>query len=125
MDNIIDKISDISGENIYACYQCGKCSAGCPSVEQMDILPNQVIRLIQIGRVELALKSSAIWVCASCFMCSVRCPRGIDLSKIMEALREIHLREDIDHIDIKDVRRKNVYELPQIALVANFRKQTG
>ncbi len=123
--DIIDKITELTGENIYSCYQCGKCSGGCPSVKQMDFLPNQVIRLVQIGRGDIALSCNSIWVCAACFMCTVRCPRGVDLSKIMEALREIQLRSDIDHTDLNDIKREELFALPQIALVANFRKQTG
>ena len=125
MANLIDKISELSGQNLYACYQCGKCSGGCPSVTQMEILPNQVIRLLQIGLPEAALRYNTIWICASCYTCTVRCPRGIDLSKIMEALRQVNSRGNIDYTKIKEIKEEEIYILPQIALVANFRKQTA
>ncbi len=125
MANLVDKISELSGQNLDACYQCGKCSGGCPSVAQMDMLPNQVIRLLQIGLPELALQCNTIWICASCYMCTVRCPRGIDLSKIMEALRQVNLRENLDYMKIKEIGEEEIFILPQIALVANFRKQTA
>ncbi len=125
MQELIDKVAELSGQNLYGCYQCGKCSGGCPSVWQMDILPNEVIRLVQTKRVDDALNSKTIWICASCFTCTVRCPRGIDLAKIMEALRQIHLRRNVDHIDIKKVAQGEINELPPIALVGNFRKQTA
>ena len=125
MQELIDKVAELSGQNLYGCYQCGKCSGGCPSVWQMDILPNEVIRLVQTKRVDDALNSETIWICASCFTCTVRCPRGIDLAKIMEALRQIHLRRNVDHIDIKKVAQGEINELPPIALVGNFRKQTA
>jgi len=125
MANLVDKISELSGQNLDACYQCGKCSGGCPSVTQMDMLPNQVIRLLQIGLPELALQCNTIWICASCYMCTVQCPRGIDLSKIMEALRQVDLRGNIDYTKIKEIKEEEIFILPQIALVANFRKQTA
>jgi len=125
MANLVDKISELSGQNLDACYQCGKCSGGCPSVTQMDMLPNQVIRLLQIGLPELALQCNTIWICASCYTCTVRCPRGIDLSKIMEALRQVNLRGNIDYTKIKEIKEEEIFILPQIALVANFRKQTA
>lgn len=69
------------------CYQCGKCSGGCPVAEQMDIMPRQVMRLLQLGLVEEALHSKAIWLCAGCDTCSTRCPKGVDIAKVMETLR--------------------------------------
>jgi len=125
MENLREKVSELSAQNLYACYQCGKCSGGCPSVWQMDVLPNEVIRLLQIGQGDDALSSETIWICASCFTCSVRCPRGIDLARIMEALRQIRLRRNIDRVEIKRISPEQLAKLPQIALVGNFRKGTG
>lgn len=76
-----------TGQNISACYQCGKCSAGCPTAYAMDITPRQVMRAIQLGLKDEILDSSAIWLCVSCQTCSVRCPREIDIARVMEALR--------------------------------------
>ena len=87
------QIEEICGERISLCYQCGKCSAGCPTAYAMDYLPNQIIRFAQLGFVQKVLKSSAIWICASCQTCSVRCPRGISLARIMDAVRIIAKRE--------------------------------
>ncbi|KAA0003636.1 MAG: heterodisulfide reductase [Thermoplasmata archaeon] len=112
------KVEELSGENLYACYQCGKCSAGCPMVEQMDLLPNQII-LYVIRGYDSVLESKTPWVCAQCYQCGTRCPRGVDITKIMEALRNIVLRKNIDHISIKGKG------LPQIALVSASRKYTG
>lgn len=75
------------GEKISHCYQCGKCSAGCPIAFQMDYLPNQIIRMVQLGMEETVLTSKTIWLCASCLTCSARCPREIDLAEIMDSLR--------------------------------------
>ena len=83
LEDVIKK----SNVNIQAWYQCQKCSAGCPVVSAMDILPNQIVRQIQYGRREKVLTSKTIWICASCHTCSVRCPNDIDIAKVMDSLR--------------------------------------
>jgi heterodisulfide reductase subunit C2 len=76
------------------CYQCGKCSAGCPMAQQMDLLPNQLVRLVQIGRVERAMRCEAIWKCVSCMTCGVRCPKSVDCAGMMDALRQLAVERD-------------------------------
>ena len=121
----VKKVEELSGEKLLACYQCGKCSAGCPIVSEMDILPNQVLRLVQLGQETEVLGCKTIWLCASCFTCESRCPKGVDLTKIMEALRQIVLRSKKNHVEPSKIPAKDLEELPQIALVSNFRKFTG
>lgn len=121
----VEKVEQISGQNLRACYQCGKCSAGCPMVDSMDILPNQVIRLVQLGMEHEAVGCETIWLCASCVMCYARCPRGVDLSRVMEALRQIALRARRDRIDPSSLSPQTIEKLPQIAMVSGFRKLTG
>ncbi|WP_455392841.1 4Fe-4S dicluster domain-containing protein [[Eubacterium] cellulosolvens] len=121
---LVKKVEEISGEDIHACYQCGKCSAGCPFVEAMDMLPNQVIRLVQLGD-EDVLKSSTIWLCSSCFTCATRCPKGVDLSKVMEALRTILLRQGFDKVEVKEIDPEKIGEVPQQLLVCGLRKLTS
>lgn len=75
------------GQKARLCYQCGKCSAGCPVSFQMDYLPNQIIRMIQLGMEKEVLSSRTIWLCASCLICTARCPRQIDIAEIMDFLR--------------------------------------
>ena len=77
------------------CYQCGKCSAGCPIASEMDYLPSQIIRMVQLGMEEQALSSRTIWLCAGCETCTTRCPREVDLAKVMDALRIIALRNEV------------------------------
>ena len=123
-ENLCARVEELSGENVCACYQCGMCSAGCPLTEEMDRLPSQVIRDLQLDDPTL-LESNAMWVCASCLACEVRCPKGVDLAKLMEALRQIVLRRALDNVSIDDMTRDDIRPLPQIALVASLRKKTG
>ena len=118
------KTEEISGEHITMCEQCGICTTSCPMAEDMDISPASIIHLVQIGD-EGVLDSTAIWLCASCYTCTVRCPRGIDLAAITEALRQQTLRKSIDYIDINGIDRKELEELPAIALVSALRKYTS
>jgi len=118
----LDKVEELSEQNIYACYQCGKCSAGCPSISEMDISPSEIIRLVQLGEEEEVLNSKTIWVCASCFTCVTRCPKGVDVAKIMEALRQITLRKNVDYVSPLSIPKEMLSQVPQIALVSTLRK---
>jgi len=88
-------ILSTNGEDVSRCIQCGKCTAGCPISPEMDLQPNQVLRLIQINDREPVLRSSTIWICASCQTCSVRCPEEIDIAKIMDSLRKLALEAKV------------------------------
>jgi len=121
----VGKVAQLSGQNLNLCYQCGKCSAGCPMSFAMDLLPNQVMRLVQLGLEEDIAGSKAIWLCASCLTCTVRCPKGVDISRVMEALRLITLRKNIDIVAPSRIPPETIAELPQIALVSAFRKLTS
>jgi heterodisulfide reductase subunit C len=124
-DPFVLKVEELSGQSLLACYQCGKCSAGCPAVSQMDILPNQVIRYAQLGLKDELLDSKSIWVCASCISCNSRCPKGIKIVEVMEALRQILLRKKRDHVKIPKLSDKEKESVPPIALISNFRKFTS
>jgi heterodisulfide reductase subunit C len=76
-----------SGQNVSACSQCGKCSAGCPVLPELDVAPNRVMRLVQLGLEDEALCSETVWCCTACGTCAGRCPMGIDIVRVMDALR--------------------------------------
>jgi heterodisulfide reductase subunit C len=114
---LVDKVEAISGQNVALCYQCGKCSATCPSTSQMDLLPHQIVRYLQLG-FQQVLDAKAPWLCATCFQCQSQCPRGIDVSKICEAIRTIKLREHSYELMIEQGKP----EIPQQGLVSAYRK---
>ena len=74
--------------DLLACYQCEKCSNGCPVTFAMDYLPHQLIRMLQLGMTEAVLESKTIWVCASCETCYTRCPNEIEIAKLMDDLKQ-------------------------------------
>jgi len=90
---------------------------------EMDLLPSTIMRLVQLG-VDKVLGSRAIWMCNSCFTCQARCPRGIDVAKVMEALRQMSLRKGLDHVRVSNIPRDELRRLPQVALISSFRKFT-
>jgi len=90
-----EEIEQLSGQNINSCYQCGECTAGCPVAYTADIMPNQVTRLVQLGQDKDVLKSSMIWLCVGCETCATRCPRKVELSKVMDALRETAVKRGV------------------------------
>ena len=117
----VSQVEEISGQDLLACNQCGKCSAGCPVVAAMDLLPSQVIRMSQLG-MEDVLESNTIWICASCLTCVTRCPKGVDLPRLMEALRQIALRQGAAKLDLNALPPELLKEVPQLAIVGGFRK---
>ena len=119
------KVQELSGQNLLACYQCGKCSAGCPAVSQMDILPNQIIRYAQLGFKDELLQSKSIWICASCMTCNARCPKGINIAEVIEAIRQILLRKREDYLKIEELSDEEKTKLPPIAMVSSMRKFTS
>ncbi len=122
---LIERIKEISGQDVRACYQCGKCSAGCPVASAMDLMPNQILRLIQLGEHERALASRTIWLCASCNTCTARCPKSVDPARLMDALRTILTREGTSHLQIPAIPAEVLTDAPQQALIAGFRKLVG
>lgn len=85
--NIRDELINFIEPDIYYCYQCGRCTAGCPLANVYEYQPNQIIRLIQADKIESIFNSNSIYLCLSCEICSSRCPQGVDVAAIMNYLR--------------------------------------
>lgn len=83
------RVEEKSGAKISACFQCEKCTNGCPVAFAMDIAPHKLMRLVHFGAKDVVLKSDTIWVCASCETCNTRCPNGINIAHVMDSLRQI------------------------------------
>lgn len=90
------KIESGNGEKVRLCYQCKKCSAGCPVSFAMDLLPHEIMKMIQYGQDDRILGSSTIWLCASCETCSTRCPNDIDVAGVMDALRQLAIERGVE-----------------------------
>ncbi|MBI5014656.1 MAG: 4Fe-4S dicluster domain-containing protein [Deltaproteobacteria bacterium] len=83
------EIEQKTGQNAFLCYQCVRCSSGCPLTDYFDYNPNQIMRLVQIGDEDAALNARTPWLCASCLTCTTRCPQGLDIARVMESLTQI------------------------------------
>lgn len=81
------KVAAASSVDLFACYQCGKCTNGCPVTFAMDYHPHQIIRMVQLGLTEEIARAKSIWVCTSCETCFTRCPNEIDIPKLMDHLK--------------------------------------
>ena len=88
-----DEVLGLAGDEVKTCIQCGTCSASCPTAHLMDKSIRKLIRLALEGEKEDALSSQSVWLCTSCLLCTVRCPRGIRPKAVVSALREIFERE--------------------------------
>lgn len=80
---------------IHQCYQCGKCSAGCPVASEMDLLPHQMVRMAVLGDVDPIVKSRSVWLCLTCHTCGARCPNGIDVPALLDPIRHQVLKKGI------------------------------
>ncbi len=119
-----DEIREISGVNTKKCMKCGKCSASCPSYEEMDIKPHQFVSYVERGEIEPLLKSASLWKCLSCFACVERCPRDVKPGKLIDAVRQMVIRErGQDHLQAEEIPALLDPKLPQQLLVSAFRRE--
>ncbi len=124
-EKFVDKVSEISGQNFHKCMQCGTCSGCCPMTEFMSMTTRQVMLLAHFGLKGKIMESDTPWFCAACESCGVRCPRGIEIPKVMEAIRQIFLRENVNYIEPFEIPKETIADMPQIALISCFRKHTS
>jgi len=91
------------GHKVAECYQCGKCSAGCPVAYEMFHPIHAMVRLVQLGRRDEALASRSQWVCVACEACSTRCPKDVDPARLMTVLREMAQEEGCVNANESDI----------------------
>ena len=118
-----DRLREMSGVNTRKCMKCGKCSATCPAYEEMDIRPHQFVSYVENGDIEPLLNSTTIWKCLSCFACVERCPRDVKPAKLIEAVRQMVVRQrGGNYLSPNEVPELLDEELPQQLLASAFRK---
>ena len=123
MTDLRDEVQRISGVNPRKCMRCGKCSATCPSYDDMEYHPHQFVYMVETGNIEPLLNSDSLYKCLSCFACVDRCPREVEPAKLVEALRlEMERRQGGDHMTPDMIPELLDDDLPQQAIVSAMRK---
>jgi len=135
-DTLAGRAEAATGVNPAQCYQCGKCAAGCPVSEQMDLPPSQVFRLLQLGFPELdrkVLASEGIWLCLTCETCTSRCPQEVAITTMMDFLRQEALRTGLAHPKSREIVAfhrafldsiRETGRLYEIGLIADYKART-
>ena len=119
----VEQIKQISGVNPLKCMKCGKCSASCPSFNEMDIKPHQFVTYVINDDVEALAESKSAWKCLSCFACIERCPRNVKPGKLIDAARQIVLRQrGQEYLSPDEIPELLDDETPQQLLMSAFRK---
>ena len=118
-----DEIRAIAGVDTRKCMRCGKCSASCPAYNEMDIRPHQCVSYVQNGDVEALMNSRSIWKCLSCFACVERCPRDVKPGKLIDAARQLVVRErGQNYLTADEIPELLDEDTPQQLLVSAFRR---
>ena len=118
-----EQIRQISGVNPLKCMKCGKCSASCPSYNEMDIKPHQFVSYVQNDDIETLVNSASIWKCLSCFACVERCPRGVKPGVLVDAARQVLVRQrGQEGLSPDEIPALLDEETPQQLLMSVFRK---
>ena len=121
--NRAEEIREISGVDPYKCMKCGKCSASCPSFNEMDIKHHQFVSYVLRDDIESLVQSKSLWKCLSCFACVERCPRDVKPGKLIDAARQIVEREKGgNYLSPDEIPSLLDPELPQQLLVSAFRR---
>ena len=117
------KVKEISGSNPLKCMKCGKCSASCPAFDKMDSKPHQFVSYVVNENVDELAKCESLWYCLSCFACVERCPRDVKPGKLVDAARQIAVRQKGGaHLVPDEIPALIDEDLPQQLLVSAFRK---
>lgn len=122
-NNLLEQVERISGVDPSKCMRCGKCSATCPSYNEMDIKPHQFASFLLDGQIEPLMASKSLWKCLSCFACVERCPRGVKPGKLIDAVRQVVERQkDGNYLTADQLPELLDPEMPQQLLVSAFRR---
>ena len=120
-----ERILRVSGVDVLKCMRCGKCSAACPSYDEMEYHPHQFVYMVEKGDIEPLMKSDSLYRCLTCFACIERCPRNVEPAKVVEAVRLAAVRKQgNNHLIPDQIPAMLDDDLPQQAIVTAFRKYT-
>ena len=120
-----EQILRMSGADVRKCMRCGKCSATCPSYDEMEYHPHQFVYMVERGEIEKLAASESIYKCLTCFACVERCPREVEPAKVVEAVRlEVVRQQGANHLTADGISGLLDDDLPQQAIVTAFRKYT-
>ena len=118
-----EKIKEISGANPLKCMKCGKCSASCPAFDEMDIKPHQFVSYVISENIDALVQSKSLWKCLSCLACAERCPRDVQPGRIIDAARQLVVRQRGQaYLSADEIPELLDPELPQQLLVSAFRR---
>ena len=121
--NKVEEIKRISGVDPLKCMKCGKCSASCPSFNEMDIKPHQFVTYVINDDVEALAGSKSAWKCLSCFACIERCPRNVQPGKLIDAARQLLIRQrGQEGLSADEIPALLDEDMPQQLLMSAFRK---
>ena len=116
-------VREISGVHPLKCMKCGKCSATCPAFDEMDIKPHQFVSYVANENIEALVNSKSLWKCLSCFACVERCPRDVQPGKLIDAARQVLVRQrGQNYLKADEIPELLDEELPQQLLVSAFRR---
>ncbi|MGD8962832.1 MAG: 4Fe-4S dicluster domain-containing protein, partial [Desulfobacterales bacterium] len=93
--HFLGQIETVGSYQASACFQCRKCTNGCPVTFAMDLFPDEVIRLVILGHREAVLGCDTIWVCAACETCTTRCPNDVKIAELMDCLKEMAVQQGV------------------------------
>ena len=121
--NQAERIKEISGVNPLKCMKCGKCSATCPAFNEMDIKPHQFVSYVLNGDIDALANSKSLWKCLSCFACVERCPRDVQPGRLIDAARQLVVRQKGQTgLAPEEIPELLDEELPQQLLMSAFRR---
>ena len=118
-----EEILRISGVNVRKCMKCGKCSASCPSYDEMEYHPHEFVNMVNDGKIEKLMESKSIYKCLTCFACVERCPRGVEPAKVIEAVRlEVIRQQGKNYMRPDEIPAKIDEDTPGQLLMTALRK---
>ena len=121
--NQAERMKEISGVNPLKCMKCGKCSATCPAFNEMDIKPHQFVSYVLNGDIDALANSKSLWKCLSCFACVERCPRDVQPGRLIDAARQLVIRQKGQTgLAPEEIPELLDEDLPQQLLMSAFRR---